>query len=124
MASVGTIPQLADYLLYGYWPYSGQAPHHWAISTVTVNISGLSGGEQTLAIASLDAWHEVSGVSFSYTNGPAQITYTHGGNKQALTNASWNGAGQMTSATVTISSNWSPGTDINSYMFQTYMHET
>jgi len=120
-ASLGTITQLADYLNNGYWGPSG--PFHWAPgATVTVNITDLTPGEQALAVSALNAWHEVANINFSYTSGAAQITYNNDGPK-AFCNFSVNGH-SITSATISIVSNWGPNTNIYSYMYQTYLHET
>jgi serralysin len=123
----GTIAELANYLTTGYFVWDGEGghTHHWYSNPVTVNITGLTAAEQALAISALNAWHEVCNVSFSFTNGPAQITYNHNGSGVAVTNWNYDGSGHMTSATVDISSDWAGGnTNIYSYMYQTYLHET
>src|SRR5207244_2677305 len=119
-ASLGTIAQLADYLVNGYWGGSG---HHWASHTISVNIMDLTAAEQTLAVSALNAYHDVCNVSFTFTSGAADITYNNNGNRIASTSASWNGSA-MTSATIDISSNWWPNDNVYSYMYQTYLHET
>src|SRR5262249_52854525 len=81
--------------------------------------------EQALAVSALNAYHEVANISFSFTNGPAQITYNHNGSGTAQTSWSYDGSGHMTSATIDISSDWAGNTfDIYSYKYQTYLHET
>src|SRR5437016_3004807 len=119
-ASLGTIAQLADYLVNGYWGGSG---HHWASHTISVNITDLTAAEKTLAVSALNAYHEVCNVSFTFTSGAADITYNNNGNRIASTGASWNGSA-MTSATIDISSNWWPNDNLYSHMYQTYLHET
>jgi serralysin len=52
---VGTVPQLANYLVNGFWQYNGEIAHHWASSTITYNISGLTAAEQLLAQSALEA---------------------------------------------------------------------
>ena len=128
---VATIATLADYLINGFWQNNGTIAHHWASSTITYNISGLNSAEQFLALSALQAWHDVANVNFVQTSGAANITFTHNGTMQAVTNASWNSSGAMTSATVNISSDWVTNdggamdgkTGIDSYAFQTYIHE-
>src|SRR5262249_33108122 len=113
---------LANFLTNGYW---GGSSHHWASNPVTVNITDLTAAEQALAISALNAYHEVCNISFSFTNGPAQITYNNNGSPQAVTNSNWDGSGHMTNATIDISSDWAGNTfDIYSYKSQTYLHET
>lgn len=128
----GTIPQLASYLVSGYWAYNGEIAHHWGTATVTYNIDGLNAAEQLLAQSALAAWHDVANISFTQVHTAAQITYTHAGSMQAYTSDSYNGAGIMSSATINISSNWITNdggaydgkTGIDSYGYQTYLHET
>jgi Ca2+-binding RTX toxin-like protein len=128
---VATIAQLADYLVSGFWAYNNALPHKWASNTITYNITGLNADEQFLARSALAAWRDVANLTFIETTGTANITFTHNGSMQAVTNASWYGSGAMASATVNISTNWvtSDGgandgkTGIDSYAYQTYIHE-
>ncbi|MCA6121865.1 M10 family metallopeptidase C-terminal domain-containing protein [Bradyrhizobium sp. WSM 1704] len=128
---VATTAQLADYLINGFWSYNGELAHHWASNTISFNIDGLNADEQALALAAFAAWHDVANVSFTRTSGAANITFVHTGTMTAMTDASWNGAGNMISATVHISTDWvttDGGTydgqsGIDSYAYQTYIHE-
>jgi len=132
------VPTLANYLLNGYWTTEGYLPHHWDTSSsnvISVDISGLNGAEQTLAMEALTAWEQVANVTFSTQVGGADITFvdteTTPGQPTAGTSASWNASGHMLSARVDISTSWlnldggyedgltGPG----SYGFQTYVHE-
>ncbi|MBR0756673.1 M10 family metallopeptidase C-terminal domain-containing protein [Bradyrhizobium jicamae] len=128
---VGTIPQLADYLVNGFWAYNNTSAHHWGSNTITFNINGLNAAEQALALSALQAWHEVANVTFVQTSGSANITFIDTGTMTAVTNANWTYGGIMTSATVDISSDWITNdggaydgkTGIDSYGYQTYIHE-
>jgi hypothetical protein len=126
MASFASVPTLADYLVNGYWAwsgYQGTQPRHWTSSTVTVNITDLTAAEQALAVSALNAWHEIANISFTFTSGAAQITYNNNGSGIAVTSQTVSGT-TLTSATVQISSDWWPNDNIYSYMYQTYLHET
>lgn len=128
---VATIAQLADYLVNGFWAYNNTIAHHWASNTITFNISALNAAEQALALSALEAWHEVANVSFVQTSGSANVTFIDTGSMTAVTNADWNSSGIMSSATVDISSDWittdggayDGKTGIDSYGYQTYIHE-
>ena len=128
MASIAT---LADYLVNGFWQYNSAIAHHWASNTITYNITGLNSAEQFLALTALQAWSEVANITFVQTSGAANITFTHNGTMQAYTSASWSGYGAIASATVNISSDWittdgganDGKTGIDSYGYQTYIHE-
>jgi Ca2+-binding RTX toxin-like protein len=131
MAITGTPLQLADYLISGYWQSVGAVPHHWAGPTVTYNLGNLNATEQSLAVAALKAWEDVSGLTFVSTSGLANINFSHNGNMQAYSNTSWDGSGLMTAAVVNISSDWvtsngganDGATGLFSYAYQTYLHE-
>ena len=128
---VGTIAQLADYLVNGFWQYNNTIAHHWASSTVSYNINGLNTAEKFLAQTAMQAWSEVANITFVQTSGSANITFTHNGTMQAVTNASWFANGSISSATVNISADWittdggsnDGKTGIDSYGYQTYLHE-
>ena len=117
----GTIAQLADYLVNGYWSSRGTIAHRWASHTITYNLGDLNAQEQTDALAALTLWSSVANVTFVQTNASPNISFNHDGTG-AATSAAWDNNGYMTSATVSISSNWYPG-GVGSYMFQTYIHE-
>ena len=129
---VGTITQLSDYLINGYWQYAGYAAHHWGSNTITYNLGNLTASEQALAQSALNLWHEVANLNFVLTTGTANITFNHNGSMVASTGASWNSSTHlMTSATVQISTDWITNdggamdgrTGLYSYGFQTYIHE-
>jgi serralysin len=128
---VATVPQLADYLINGFWQYNHTIAHHWGSSTITYNISGLNANEQMLAQSALNAWHEVANLTFVQTSGAANITFTHNGTMTAYETDSYSGAGIISAATVNISADWITNdggaydgrTGIDSYGYQTYIHE-
>ena len=128
---VAAISTLADYLINGFWQYNNTVAHHWASNTITYNIAGLNAAEQFLAQSAMQAWHDVANITFVRTAGSANITFSDAGAMQAVTNASWYSNGSMDSANVDISSDWiaSDGgamdgkTGIDSYGYQTYIHE-
>jgi len=73
---VGSIAQLADYLVNGFWAYNSTIAHHWSSNTITYNISGLNAAEQFLAQSALEAWHEVAKRTFVQTAGAAKSRST------------------------------------------------
>src|SRR5215467_2781601 len=64
---VGTIAQLADYLVNGYWQFNGTVAHHFASNTITYNLGNLTATEQSLAVAALNLWHDVANITFVQT---------------------------------------------------------
>ncbi len=119
------VPTLADYLVSGYWEDNGLPAHHWATSSISVNIADLNAAEQYLALAAFNAWHEVCGLDFTFTTGGATIYVINDGTGHAEADAIWTGSGQINSALIHVSSDWNVGAGggIYSYFYQTYLHE-
>jgi serralysin len=124
-----SIPTLANYLVSGYWAFSGYqgtGPRNFDHNTISVNIQDLTAAERTIAQAALATWQAVANISFTYTTGAADITYINDGSGSAVTSYSSVSSGHIASSTVHISSDWSGGASTGnySYFFQTYVHET
>jgi len=130
---IGTNDQIADQLVNGYWTATVGAgnAHHFNVTqggSLTVDVHNLSADEQNLARTALAEWGDVIGVTFQEVTSGAQITFDHSegqGGPRAFTDATWDQNGITSSATVHISSSWvnTYGTALNSYSFQTYLHE-
>lgn len=115
--------QIADQLVNGYW---GGDFHHFNVTqggTITVNITALTGAGQTLARAALQEWSDIIGVNFTEVSTGGQITFDDS-DEGAYTTASYSNH-ITTSAAVNISTDWLAdyGTSLNSYSFQSYLHE-
>src|SRR5262245_13615375 len=133
-ATLGTLPQLANFLTTGYWASAAGGmgpPRQWQSNTITVNITGLNSQEQVLAKDALADWAAVANLKFVQTTGPAMITFNNklgdNGSPTAVTDSIRVG-GSLQTATVQISSAWGggigPGPDgVGNYLFQTYIHE-
>lgn len=130
-SAVASIETLANWLINGFWQNQGALPHRWTSSTITYNLGNLNAQEQALALSALNAWHDVANIKFVAVSSGANIAFNHNGTMQAVTTASWTGAGRMTSATVNISTDWvttdgganDGKTGVDSYAYQTYIHE-
>lgn len=128
MAKVQNVAAIATQLSTTYWTDRGNAPHHFAAApgdTITVDITSLSAAEKTVARWALEAWSNATGLQFAEVSSGADITYLNT-SAGAVTNASWWADGSIISATVNISAGWATtyGTTIDSYLLQTYIHET
>jgi serralysin len=118
-----TLDQIADQLTSGYW---GGTEYKFALDasrTLTYNVSGLSAAEQAIARAALEAWTEVSGITFvaSASTFSADIVFDNNDGSGAYAYSDFTGT-TLTKSYVNIPANWSP-LNLNSYMLQTYMHE-
>jgi hypothetical protein len=128
---VWTYDQIADQLVNGYWNSQSQSARHFAVSqggSITVNYSTLTAAEQALAIAALGEWSDIIGVTFTPVTTGGQIRFddtnpTTGG--PIASTSDHTSGGLITSANIQISQSWvnSYGTELNSYSFQTYLHE-
>jgi serralysin len=137
---VDTYDQIANQLTTGYWNYDGEGPHHFNVTqggTITVDIHTLTAAEQTLARAAFAEWHDIIGVNFKEVTSGAQIVVTDeedpttNGDPSAYTEDTSSG-GITSSAHVHISASWvtqygaqlpGGGQSLDSYAFQTYIHE-
>jgi serralysin len=115
--------QIAHQLTDDYW--NGNR-HHFDVApggTLTFNVSGLGAAAANLARQALLLWTDVTGINFSEVTTGGQLLFINTGDG-ASTSAVYSG-GITTSATVDIAQSWvdSYGTGLNSYSFQTFIHE-
>ncbi|QIK79187.1 matrixin family metalloprotease [Sphingomonas piscis] len=115
--------QISNQLTSGYW--EGDA-HHFNVTqggSLTVDLQGLGSNAQVLAREALGLWGDTIGVTFREVSGGAQITFDDN-DEGASTSDQWNG-GIISSAKINVASDWAPnsGSGLNSYLFQTFIHE-
>ena len=125
-AAPATLDTLAYQLTTGYWAAEGGSPFQFALGVsrqVTINLTGLDSQTQYVARAALSAWTDVTGIAFvDQNNGSAQIIFDDN-SPGAYAGSSFSG-GFITQSNVNISSNWLfEPKSVNSYWFQTYLHE-
>ncbi len=125
-----TYDEIADFLTEGSWTQrthddgDGNASNG---TTITYHIDDLPAATQALAIAAMQAWADVANLNFVEvtTAAGADLRFEDGddGAYAATTTA---GVGTIGSVRINVSqSDWidTYGTDINSYSYQTYIHE-
>lgn len=123
----GTLDELADYLIEGYWAGSGAPQRSFAegstTTVISVDLTDLTADGQQLARWAFEMWEMVADVQFIETTGRADITFSDD-YSGAYCNTSYSGE-TITSAFVNVSENWlnSYGSTIDSYAFSTYVHE-
>ena len=120
---VATYATIADQLVNGYW---GGDNHHFAVTqggSISVNLTGLTAPGQNLARQALLLWGDVIGITFNEVATGGQIVFDDN-QTGAYSDGIWSG-GITSSATVNVSTQWltNYGTSLNSYSFQTYIHE-
>lgn len=121
-----TYDQIADYLTAGYWAETGREQRSFVVggdNSITANITALTAEGQQLAQWALEAWTNVTGISFTYTSGSAEITFDD--NQSGALSTSTTSGTTLVSSEVNISTSWisNYGTTLDSYSFQTYIHE-
>ena len=116
-----TYQEIADYLRSGF---GGAQFNASTGDTLTVNLTGLTTAGQTLARAALDVWTGVTGLVFSEVTGSAQITFDDE-EEGAFAGPDTVSGGFITASSVNIGTAWldTYGTTLDTYSFQTYIHE-
>ncbi|MFD2173097.1 M10 family metallopeptidase C-terminal domain-containing protein [Rhodobacter lacus] len=125
---VFSIAQIASYSANFDWGIA--APIHFdaeAGDTITVNISALTAAGKQLALWALDAWTLATGLQFTTTTSAAANIVFDDNQSGAFSGpaAYYPSNGIITQSTVNIGTAWlaNYGTSIDSYSFQTYVHE-
>ncbi|WP_323761805.1 cadherin domain-containing protein [Maricaulis sp.] len=114
--------EIADYL-----DSNGFGGLQWdrsAGDTITVNITALTVGGQTLARAALQLWEDITGINFTEVATNGDITFDDD-EDGAFAGPDSTSGGFITSASVNVGTDWlsTYGTNIDGYSFQTYIHE-
>ncbi|MES0882999.1 M10 family metallopeptidase [Roseibium sp. SCP14] len=119
-----TNDQIAYQLTNVYWGGSSLSYNVAVGGTISVNITALPSAVQTLARYALELWSDATGLTFSFTSESAQIEFDDSNANGAYASFSYSGS-TLISSDVNVGTNWvaSYGTSINSYTFQTYIHE-
>ncbi|MFM7780630.1 MAG: pre-peptidase C-terminal domain-containing protein, partial [Alphaproteobacteria bacterium] len=122
---VYTLDQIADYLINGYW--GSYDAHRWDTSSdnvITYNLLALTAAGQTLARAAFQTWANVTNLVFQEVSWGGDLFFDddEGG---AFAYGNWDWWGRITSMEVNVSTQWlaDNGTSLDSYSFQTYVHE-
>jgi serralysin len=120
---VYSLDQIADFLTTDFWNSGG---HRWDTSgdnVITYNVTALTAEGQTLARAAFQAWANVANLVFQEVESGGDIPFDDN-QSGAFAGGTWSG-GLITSMRVNVSTSWlaSYGTTIDSYSFQTYVHE-
>ncbi|WP_205481852.1 M10 family metallopeptidase C-terminal domain-containing protein, partial [Sphingomonas arenae] len=115
--------QIADQLIRGFWDGNTQRFDVSAGGALTVNLTALTSPAQTLARAALQQWSEITGIQFTEVTLGGQITFDD--TEEGAFSESTTIGGFITTSHVNVSEAWLAdyGTGLNSYSFQTYIHE-
>ena len=134
-AFVVDVDSIADQLVNGYWDASDRAARNFDISggrSLDVDISELTSQGQFLARESLSVWTAITGISFNFVvvdvvaGVSAGITFDDEEEGAfATTDLDATDPSIITQSQVNVSTDWlvNSGTTLDSYSFQTYVHE-
>jgi hypothetical protein len=117
--------EIADQLINGYWG-GPSAARRWDVDqgeVLTVNLTGLTAEGAFLAREALDLWSDVLGIGFTEVTGTAQITFQD--DEEGAFASSTTIGNFISAVTVNVGTGWlaTYGTELNTYSFQTYVHE-
>jgi serralysin len=122
VAAPWTWDQIAAQLTTGYWGGTQYKFNLNGARTLTYNVTGLTSQEAAIAVAALEAWSEVTGITFiASTSSSANLMFDNN-NSGAYANFNTSG-GFITQSFINIQQNWYPGLNLNNYNLQTYIHE-
>jgi serralysin len=118
-----TLDQIAAYLRQGYWAHDLESERQFDVASVSYDVSALTAAGRTLARSAIALWDDIAGIDFVETVGSALIEFDDSG-AGAFSTSTTTGTTIVSSA-VNIGTDWlaTYGTAIDSYSFQTYIHE-
>ena len=122
---VFTNDQIADQLVNGFWG-GPQNARHFNVApggTITFNVTALTADGANLAREAFNLWSDATGITFSEIVGTANITLDD--NQTGAFASSTRSGNIITSSIVNVGTGWigTYGTGLNTYSFQTYIHE-
>ena len=123
---VASYDDIAYQLTDGYWA-DGAGRSRFDVrpgGSLTADITGLTAEGRQLARWALEAWTNVTGIEFRFVEGGAQITFDDDG-EGAHAELTGSRFGRIDEAHVNVPADWLDeyGATIDSYSFQTYLHE-
>jgi serralysin len=120
--------EISQQLTDSYWNSNGGNRHAFNVGSsgnISVDITNLNADGQQLAKAALEVWEKYSGLNFVYTSlgTGADIRFDDENSGAYAGYSAWGGT--TSSTYVNVSKSWisSYGVRLDSYSFQTYLHE-
>lgn len=122
----GTLDELADYLVSGYWNGETRQYDTSVSNEISVNITALTAEGQQLARWAFEAWEMVADLDFVETTAAGADMIFDDNQSGAFASSTWSGPDRnITTSEVNVDASWltTYGTTIDSYSFSTYIHE-
>ena len=131
-STTGTVDDLANFLTDGFWRGNFERPREFSQNSITVDIRDLTADGQRLARWAFEAWERVADITFREVSFGADIDFSDS-SEGAFANSTVDFEGQIMSSIVNVDRDWlrepanrfdsGYGSGIDSYSFQTYVHE-
>lgn len=125
--NVYTVDQVVSQLAEFGWGIPTPIAHNVSAGgVITVNITALTAEGQQLARWALEAWSIATGITFREVSSGGEIVFDDNQPGASAGPSAYDpNTGEIVTASVNISTDWlrSNGTSIDSYSFQTYLHE-
>lgn len=123
-----SLDQIADQLSDGYWEDSSQEFRKFDVApggSLTVDITNLTVAGRFFARNALDAWEKVTGINFIFTSSGTGADIYFDDDQSGAYSGSATSGNTIQRSIVNVSTDWiaGDGIDLNSYSFQTYIHE-
>lgn len=119
-----TLDEIAFRLTDTGWSFFGGARRAWDKTTITYNDTAMEAKSARLIGHAFDAWSKLTGLTFVQTTGTADITFDDEELGRAYASSELEANGAMESAFINIGKDWDAGSGtLDSYLFQTIMHE-
>ncbi|HYG47563.1 MAG TPA: M10 family metallopeptidase C-terminal domain-containing protein, partial [Allosphingosinicella sp.] len=118
-----TNDQIARQLTHDFWGGTSRSFNVDPGGTLTVNVTALTAAGQFLARNALALWTDVTGINFSEVSSGGHLRFDD--NQSGAFASSSVTAGTINYSNINVSTQWlnSYGTGLNTYSFQTYIHE-
>ena len=118
-----SLDELARFLSHGYWGGTSQSFDTRGSNVITVDLGALTSDGRQLARWALDSWEAVANIRFREVTSGADIDFDDN-DVGAYSNSDILGS-TITRSWINVSTRWlsDNGTTIDSYSFQTYVHE-
>ncbi|MCC0024943.1 MAG: M10 family metallopeptidase C-terminal domain-containing protein [Hyphomicrobiaceae bacterium] len=118
-----TTKEIAHRLTDTGWEFFGGERRIWEKTNISYNVDGLTNSVKKLVKHAFDAWEASTGLNFTKTSGGADITFDDTEPDKAYTHSDLKNNGNMKKATINIGRDFDKGTTLDSYTFQSLIHE-
>jgi serralysin len=123
-----TTAEVAFRLTDSGWAFFNGTRRSWDQDTITYDVSAISADAGKLAKHAFDSWSKITGLTFqdaASTGGTANIVFDDEDPGTAYANSELKASGSILRATINVAKDWeaSFGATLDSYLFQTYIHE-